>query len=195
MISGIASRVSLPNGATVLDVGCGTGKYAHMWSDLGYNVVGADLSEVGLMRARRRAPMANFVAADATRLPIATESADMVFSSGLSLFNEPELMKLRALVAGMVDVLKPNGFFAFVKTSMLTGKLARRGSRFDHTLDAVVSMLQADSRLQIMTATNAVPHFFVLRGLAMSKYISAASNLAAKLQVPSRIVVIAQRRS
>ncbi|MEU0728030.1 class I SAM-dependent methyltransferase [Streptomyces sp. NPDC006140] len=59
------------DGATCLDVCCGTGAHAATLTALGWSPVGADLSRNQLRHAARRLPVA---VADATALPLATGS-------------------------------------------------------------------------------------------------------------------------
>ena len=51
----------VPDGALVVELGCGSGIAARVFNDAGYGVLGIDVSEALLARARDRAPAARFV--------------------------------------------------------------------------------------------------------------------------------------
>lgn len=55
----------LPEGGRVLDLCCGTGQLARILTDHGYQVTGIDISAGQLRYARRNAPQAHFILADA----------------------------------------------------------------------------------------------------------------------------------
>lgn len=73
----------------LLDVGCGSGYYSEVFSTLlpdGVDYTGVDYSEAMIERARARYPAASFEVADATRLPYADGTFDIVFN-GVSLMH------------------------------------------------------------------------------------------------------------
>ena len=64
----------------VLDLGCGDGAYADVLGERGADVLGLDCSTVAVERARRRAPGARFMTAEADReLPLEDGSIDLVW--------------------------------------------------------------------------------------------------------------------
>jgi malonyl-CoA O-methyltransferase len=95
----------LPNvdGLDALDAGCGTGRYARLLLARGARVVGVDLSDEMLCRAR--ASGARLIRADLRALPLRSSSFDIVVS-GLALGDVPELGEA---VAEMARVLRPGG--------------------------------------------------------------------------------------
>ncbi|OGS51201.1 MAG: hypothetical protein A3K65_00740 [Euryarchaeota archaeon RBG_16_68_12] len=66
-------------GASVLDVGCGTGRLAVPLSEL-YRVVGFDVSPEMLALARSKGGRARFLLADATRIPFRQGSFDLALA-------------------------------------------------------------------------------------------------------------------
>lgn len=105
-----AVLAALPDlaGATVLDAGCGTGRYCAALADRGAaRVVGVDFSPEML---RRAAPTgARRVLGDLGALPLATASIDVVVS-GLALNDVPDLA---IAIAELARVLRPRGTLVY----------------------------------------------------------------------------------
>lgn len=91
------------SGALLVDVACGGGLFVPHAQRLGYRHVGIDLSRSGLAVTRSRGGGA--VQGDATALPVASESADVV-AAGEVLEHVPDLP---AVVAEVCRVLRPGG--------------------------------------------------------------------------------------
>lgn len=100
--------MGLSSGASVLDLGCGTGTTANtLAKEFGYTVTGLDSSERNIATARilNRNDQIRFVAGDAYGLPFSNESFDgIVAECVLSVFAD----KVTAL-AELKRVLKPGG--------------------------------------------------------------------------------------
>jgi len=83
-------RIRLPEGARVLEVGCGTGRSACYLSRLGCDVTAVDRNPLMLEKARRRAlrtgSRVRFVYGDAADLPLPDASFDLVFVESVSVF-------------------------------------------------------------------------------------------------------------
>ena len=96
---------------TVLDAGCGGGRYTVAWRLLGARaVVGVDISEVGLADARARVVAAEvegvrFVQSNVLTLPFGDDAFDVVFSNGVL----HHTLDWRQGVEELVRVLKPGG--------------------------------------------------------------------------------------
>jgi malonyl-CoA O-methyltransferase len=81
------------SGRTVLDAGCGTGRYIRLLAALGARAIGVDLSHAMVCRALSfKLPV---VRADMTALPLATGSCDIVVS-GLAIPDVPHLARVTA---------------------------------------------------------------------------------------------------
>jgi SAM-dependent methyltransferase len=97
----------------VLDCACGTGHHVRHFVRWGLDAVGSDRSAVVVEEARRQAREAGaavrFEVADLPRLPeVFTQPFDAVVCRGaLPLAGSPDA--IRAAVAGMRDVLRPDG--------------------------------------------------------------------------------------
>ena len=69
------------DGATVLDVGCGTGSLScHIAPRVGH-LTGVDISKQSIETARERIPQAEFMPYDGKRLPFPDNTFDLVFAS------------------------------------------------------------------------------------------------------------------
>jgi ubiquinone/menaquinone biosynthesis C-methylase UbiE len=110
------ARLDLPDGASVLDVGCGTGATAILAAELvgrEGRVVGVDLSARMVMRARAKARArgvhhAHFVVADMGELEFPDESFDAVISA-FSIFFVPDMA---AQVRRLWRLVRPGGQLA-----------------------------------------------------------------------------------
>lgn len=75
-------EIKPPENAKILDVGCGSGTYAHFWKEQGYNVTGLDISDKSLEITRSKGVYC--VKGDVTkRLPFEDNTFDLVYSDGL----------------------------------------------------------------------------------------------------------------
>jgi SAM-dependent methyltransferase len=110
-------RAPVTRGASVLDVGCGTGASALQLSERvgpSGSVTGLDISEPMLALARRRvrdarAGNVRFEVADAQTHPL-PESFDLIFSRfGVMFFIDPE-----AAFANLLRGLRPGGWLVFL---------------------------------------------------------------------------------
>jgi len=80
----LIEQLNLPKGASILDVGCGTGRHSVALAQHGFAVTGIDLSEDMLKKARARATASNthptFLQCDATKY-----ASEPVFDAAIGL--------------------------------------------------------------------------------------------------------------
>ncbi|MGW6196553.1 class I SAM-dependent methyltransferase [Kribbella sp. NPDC055110] len=117
----------------ILDIGCGSGvPVARALSAAGHHVVGVDISEVQISRARELVPRAEFINADAMSLDFPAGSFDAVVSLyaliHLPLDEQPQLL------ARIAAWLRPGGCFLCT-----TGHTAWTGTE-DNWLDGGAPM-------------------------------------------------------
>jgi SAM-dependent methyltransferase len=90
----VLDRLEIGPGTSVLDCGCGAGRFARLAADRGASVAGIDASEELIEIAAERAPEGDFRAGDIEALPWEEDSFDVV--TGFSAFQFAD-DKVRAL--------------------------------------------------------------------------------------------------
>ena len=99
----------LPEGARVLELGCGAGDPCTRLLAARFDVTGVDLSAEQLARARRNVPSARFVQADLTTLELEPASWDAV--AAFYVLNHVPRDLLPGLLARIAVSLVPGGLF------------------------------------------------------------------------------------
>lgn len=99
----------LPDGANVLELGCGRGVPGTRELARRHRVTGVDISAVQIELARHHVPEASFVHADATELDIAAGSLDAVVA--LYVFGHIPMDEQRELIARIALWLDDGGLF------------------------------------------------------------------------------------
>lgn len=99
--------VGIHQGARILDIGCGTGRWLRRYENLGLDATGIDATPPMLHLARERKTTAPVVAGEAQRLPFSNAQFDCV--SDITVTQHiPASLQTQAL-GEMARVLKPGG--------------------------------------------------------------------------------------
>jgi len=101
---------NLPPRSLVLDLGCGPGQDSRHLRRRGFHVVGLDLTQPFLQRARRRSPKLPLVQADIEHLPFSPETFDGIWAAA-SLIHLPKTT-LKKVLRQVRALLRPSGLFA-----------------------------------------------------------------------------------
>lgn len=96
------------HGTKAFDFGCGAGRSSRFLHALGFEVVGADISENMLALARERDPQGGYFLLPEGRLEGFAAEYDLVLSA-FTFDNIPMLEKKVALLRGLKDLLRPGG--------------------------------------------------------------------------------------
>jgi SAM-dependent methyltransferase len=104
---------ALSQGARVLDVGCGTGRWVRRLEEHGLSVVGMDQSSEMLSLARNRGTLSPLVSGEVQNLPFRDESFDCVSAVTVIQHILPQ-EQIRAL-SEMVRVLRPGGYLFLIE--------------------------------------------------------------------------------
>jgi SAM-dependent methyltransferase len=91
----------------LLDLGCGTGAYSGALAELGWSVVGVDVSDDMLRRARDKG--VDVVLSDGSSLPFADES----FDAAVSVFTHSDFDDFPGAVHEVGRVLRPGAAFVY----------------------------------------------------------------------------------
>lgn len=132
----------LPEHARLLDLCCGTGQLAALLSERGHIVTGVDNSPKMLTYARRNAPAAEFVSADARSFQL-QEKFDAVISTFDSLNHFLTLEELSAVFQHARQALSPVGWFLF-DMNVERGFLAHWRDYYAIVEDEAVCVLQGE---------------------------------------------------
>lgn len=100
----LSNLKSNPN-TTLLDVGCGSGYFCQMASELGATVIGIDATPELVTEAKQRVPKGIFSVGEMEELPFPEDTFDFVF--GFNSFQYAAQIKIALLEAKRV--LKPEG--------------------------------------------------------------------------------------
>ena len=113
----IESEIDANKNVRILDIGCGTGRHSIELAKRGYDVVGIDLSDCQLKKARSKAASAGvsveFIKADARNLDFSAEFglAIMICEGGFSLMETDQMNY--AILQNAVKSLVSEGRFIF----------------------------------------------------------------------------------
>jgi len=99
----------------LVDLGCGSGTFAKLACDAGFDVLGADLSPAMIEIARGVAPQADMRRASLFDLELPPCQVVTMLGEGLNYCagGEPDDRRIEGLFARVAEALEPGGIFAF----------------------------------------------------------------------------------
>lgn len=100
--------------ASILDLGCGSGRFSVGAAELGFQVTGVDITPESIRAAQARAVTIGltniqFMVGDMTALPFSNGMFDYVFCPRFSINAVATVEKRRKAVSEMIRVVKPGG--------------------------------------------------------------------------------------
>lgn len=117
----------LPEHAKILDLGCGPGRDAKIFSDLGLQVVGVDYSLKMIEMAKQTASQAEFYEMDIEELKFPEESFDGVWAS-CSLLHIPK-NRITSVLSKIYALLKSDGVL-YLSVKQGTGEIVTQDQRY-----------------------------------------------------------------
>jgi 8-oxo-dGTP diphosphatase len=119
----------LPSQAKIIDIGCGPGRDAKVFSDHGFNVIGIDFSSKMIEAAKQNAPLASFYVMDIENLVFPAASFDGAWANCalLHLSKRNILSVLEKIHAS----LKPTGSFYLSAKKSSIGESFESDSRYE----------------------------------------------------------------
>ena len=117
----------LPPNPKIVDLGCGSGRDAKIFSEKNYSVTGIDFSPKMLEIANRDAPKANFLLMDLTTLSFPANSFDGAWANA-SFLHIPKNSIVDTL-NGVYKLLKVGGYF-YIKVKEGSGEVIERDERY-----------------------------------------------------------------
>ena len=117
----------LPPKARILDLGCGSGRDAKLFTDRGLAVLGADLSSNLIAIAKGTAPKAEFQIMDMENLDLPPSSFDGVWAA-CSLHHAPKRL-FPSVLDRIRSILKKEGLF-YLTLKMGSGEALEKDTRY-----------------------------------------------------------------
>lgn len=192
-VRSLASKFKIRRSAWILDVWCGTGWYTYLLSRLSIKVVGVDLSRTAILRARQTWKMSNahWIVCDAFNLPL-KKQFDVIFCSGLSLFNVSDLRTCAPFAEKLLGHLKSGGLFIYVESSNLSGVYTTVAN---HSLQQVYDFFSGLRSLSDVKVYAVNVQFFLIFGSkAFNSLVSRLTSLLLKIHRRScRIICISKK--
>ncbi|HYO62422.1 MAG TPA: class I SAM-dependent methyltransferase [Pyrinomonadaceae bacterium] len=148
LVERLIKPLNLTPGSKVLEIGCGMGLHSGLLHELGFDVTGVDVSEVGIQHARTNFPGPTFFAMDLANEEFGEEEFDVIYSRGMSWYhyeldgvNEDGVDVPRA-TEGLFRKLKKGGVFVLqISTDFSGGRDPQSGVHYNR-LGAYVSLFE-----------------------------------------------------
>jgi SAM-dependent methyltransferase len=119
--------------ARVLDLGCGTGYYSSILADLGFSVVGVDISVKAIEQAKKRNTKYDFRVSDAWKFQCEPGSFDCIVLSGCSILNTGDLQLIRDFLENILRHIPQGGKIVIAQSSNFSGVRSSPETFFNHT--------------------------------------------------------------
>lgn len=177
-VQALVKKADLPDGASVLDIGCGQGFFSSLFAECGCHVLGVDLSAEGIRSAERNYGYsgAAFKTGNALALDEFGEF-DCVFARGLSLYNVNDFAESTTVSDRLLANVRPGGMLIFAYHTNLCRSKTSETWRY-HTLDDVVRHFSGFPDAQIYFTLRIETIGF--RQWAFSKPITALNSIVSE---------------
>ena len=177
-VQALVAEAGLSKRTTLLDAGCGQGLFTALFAEHGIEVLGVDLSSVGIEYARSKYSTSNinFEIGDVLELPYQA-MFDCVFTRSCSLYNHADFATDTFVTERLIRYLKPGGVLIFDYNTRLAPR--RTSSAFRcHTLEDAVAHFSHIPGASVTFCTRIECR--VLGRLAFTPAISALAALVSR---------------
>jgi len=140
----------LKKGDLILDLGCGSGRDARIFTERGYRVVGVDLSEKLLEIAGKEAPRAEFKLMDIANLEFNENQFNGVWAVA-SLLHLPK-KEIPDVLESIYEILKPNGIL-YVSVKKGEGEIIKPDPRYKNA-EKFWSFFQGSEMISFLEKSN-----------------------------------------
>ncbi len=137
----------LPPQATILDLGCGSGRDAKIFTEKQVNVVGIDFCSNLLDIARKTAPLAEFYEMDMEELTFSPNSFDGVWACA-SFCHTPKSAILN-IFKKIHSILKKEGHF-YLSLKHGSGEVLEKDTRYEGNIEKFWSFFEEDELKQLL---------------------------------------------
>lgn len=114
----------IPNGSRILDVGCGSGRDTHLFTQGGFDVIGLDVSSGLIEEAKKRFPISLFLEGNFLNLPFPNDEIGGIWAHA-SLVHLETIFEVQHVLSEFYRVLRSNGILhVLVKAQVGEDKVA-----------------------------------------------------------------------
>jgi len=167
------------DGRTVLDFGCGAGRWVEFFRGLGTKYVGVDISDEMIALSRTLYPDSSFDTLKGSEIPLDTDSCDLVVS--IAVMHHNGLAEQEAILGELSRVLKPNGYLFLFEGLGTT----QRNRLYLHPMREWVEMVEQSGFDCVVQRGYSYFLLCNLMNYAARRYFLRPSNWAARrLHVP-----------
>jgi ubiquinone/menaquinone biosynthesis C-methylase UbiE len=174
-------KLNLPQGAEVLEIGCGPGGLTRDLASAGYRVTGIDQSRPMIRRATRNQPTSGavrFLQADALNMPLKTRQFEAVIAA--SLLNV--VGNKKALISEMARVTQHNGIVMAIFPTPLFTKANAGAFAIDRNLSVFQSAaITAWAAMSTKLKENDVISIFETAGLESMQIDTALDGMLSSI--------------
>ncbi len=106
-------KAAIPSGSTVLDLGCGTGRWIRRYVQRGMSPVGLDATDGMLRRAAARGSASSLTLGHIQELPFRDATFDLV--SDVTVIQHVQTRDHQQILSEMARVLRPDGYVLLIE--------------------------------------------------------------------------------
>lgn len=139
----IVEAVGINSPAKVLEIGCGLGMASYILSEMGFDVVGVDISQVAIDTAQKLYKGPKYICMDVANSPFERGIFDVILAMGMSWYHYEFLsvnkygIDVPQRTKELFELLRPGGIFVLSIKTDFSGKRPVKGVHFNKYGDYV----------------------------------------------------------